>query len=157
MKSTLNRASWRASDLERFESLIQRTETCWLWLGAIDRTGYGRFTFRGSNCFRAHRAAYILYVGEIPEGLVINHTCGVRHCVRPDHLEVTTPAHNAQWNSRARAAGLLPDRLPVAETPEYRRLYMRYYRARRDSGFQGTFQDWWIQQQEKRQGVKNAR
>ena len=44
----------------------------------------------------AHRAAYALDVGPIPEGLTIDHLCRVRHCVRPDHLEPVTQAENTR-------------------------------------------------------------
>lgn len=43
---------------------------------------------------RAHRVAYELLVGPIPEGLVLDHLCRVRHCVNPDHLEPVTKREN---------------------------------------------------------------
>jgi hypothetical protein len=61
----------------------------WYWQGAIDPKGYGR---KGSptKTLYAHRFVYELLVGQIPEGLTIDHLCRVRHCVNPDHMEVTT-------------------------------------------------------------------
>lgn len=42
----------------------------------------------------AHRVAFELWVGEIPPGLVLDHTCRVRHCVAPEHLEAVTQVEN---------------------------------------------------------------
>ena len=74
---------------------------CWLWIGAVDpETGYAKFWFEGKAVL-AHRLVYELYVGEIPDGMTIDHQChtqactgGVlcdhRRCVNPDHLKVAT-------------------------------------------------------------------
>lgn len=63
---------------------------CWLWTGATT-VGYGRF--RGSG---VHRMAYEELVGPIPDGLVMDHLCRVRHCVNPAHLEPVTLAENVR-------------------------------------------------------------
>ena len=51
---------------------------------------------------RAHKVAHLLWNGEVPEGLEIDHTCFDRLCVNPDHLEAVTGEVN---RARARAAG----------------------------------------------------
>ena len=58
---------------------------CWLWTGCTSR-GYGRFSF-GQRQGMAHRFAWTLTNGTIPDGLTIDHLCRTRHCVNPDHLE----------------------------------------------------------------------
>lgn len=61
---------------------------CWLWSAAKWRNGYGVFNDVGSRY--AHRFAYAMLVGPIPDGLTIDHLCRVRRCVRPEHLEAVT-------------------------------------------------------------------
>lgn len=74
---------------ERFWSKVAFTESCWLWNGARTTQGYGRFNVsRGP--VPAHRWSYEFCVGQIPEGLTIDHLCRVRYCVNPDHLEPVT-------------------------------------------------------------------
>jgi hypothetical protein len=62
---------------------------CWLWLGAISH-GYGAFGVGRNKVKRAHRVAYELVKGGIPNGLEPDHLCRVRSCVNPDHLEPVT-------------------------------------------------------------------
>jgi len=87
----------RGSMEMRFWSSLKKTETCWLWEGLISHAGYGRMKghYQGrKQDMRAHRYAYLLLVGPIPEGMTLDHLCRVRHCVNPEHLEVVTPVEN---------------------------------------------------------------
>lgn len=80
---------------ERFWSKVDKTDTCWLWVSRMFWDGYGNFYADSSRpSMRAHRFAYELLVGPIPEGLVIDHLCRVRSCVNPDHLEPVTNQEN---------------------------------------------------------------
>lgn len=77
----------------------QRADGCRVWLGVHDRYGYGRINIATSDGRRqtgAHRAAWMSMVGEIPQGLVIDHLCRNRSCVNPDHLELVTNQVNSQ-------------------------------------------------------------
>ena len=70
---------------------------CWLWTAACDHGGYGYLHIesrRGSPKTGAHRVAYKLLVGPIPDGLDIDHLCRVPACVRPSHLEPVTRSEN---------------------------------------------------------------
>ncbi len=62
---------------------------CWEWTGAVQGSGYGR-----------HREVWQALVGEIPEGLELDHLCKNKMCVNPDHLEPIDVATN-----RRRAVG----------------------------------------------------
>lgn len=84
------------SPAEIFLAKVHKTESCWLWTGA-SWNGYGRFDNE-----RAHRFAYRLFKGPIPEGMEIDHSCHIagqcmktvdcphRRCVNPDHLKAVT-------------------------------------------------------------------
>lgn len=66
---------------------------CHIFTGAKDRDGYGIMTIAGKT-YRTHRYAYEIYNGEIPKNCVIHHTCHVRSCVNPSHLQAVTPQSN---------------------------------------------------------------
>ena len=58
---------------------------CFLWPGAVDQSGYGRVMIKG-KCREAHRLAFEVFEGPIPEGRCVLHKCDVRCCVNPKHL-----------------------------------------------------------------------
>lgn len=80
---------------ERFWSKVDRSggpDACWPWLACYDprpSKGYGRFSLRRRGLL-AHRVAYELLVGPIPDGLTIDHLCRTPLCVNPAHLEPVT-------------------------------------------------------------------
>lgn len=69
-------------------------DECWLWLGSFNHNGYGQFSYRGEN-WRAHRLAWVLSFGEIPETQIVRHKCDTRACCNPNHLELGSVADNA--------------------------------------------------------------
>lgn len=84
---------------ERFFAKVEKGTDCWLWTGAHDKHGYGCFAPDGRRAgprklTRAHRFAYELLVGPIPEGLTLDHLCRVPACVNPAHLEPVTLREN---------------------------------------------------------------
>lgn len=66
---------------------------CWIWTGALMTKGYGTLE-NGQRREGAHRIAYKLRYGSIPEGLTIDHLCRNKPCVNPGHLEAVTNRTN---------------------------------------------------------------
>jgi hypothetical protein len=74
---------------------------CWLWMGT-KRNGYGLFNI-GSKSKSAHRVAYELFIGPIPTGLHLLHSCDTPSCINPAHLRPGTVKENmADRESRRR-------------------------------------------------------
>ena len=70
------------------------SEACALWTGSTNDQGYGRIQLDGETHY-AHRIAWAIFHGPIPEGLVVRHSCHNPTCVRPGHLSIGTAADNA--------------------------------------------------------------
>lgn len=69
---------------------------CWLWLAATQSTKWGEYGafWDGEKLQRAHRVAYKLFRGELPDDLHLDHTCRNTLCVNPWHLEAVTKKVN---------------------------------------------------------------
>ena len=74
---------------------------CWEWKLSRSTGGYGQMTarFEGKSSTTAHRVAYWLFKGFVPNDMEVHHTCFNPWCVNPDHLELVTPQENKYLKS----------------------------------------------------------
>lgn len=82
---------------ERFWAKVQGgdVDSCWLWTGATDGHAYGQINVDGQPV-KAHRVAWALLRGDIPEALTVDHLCFTTLCVNPWHMELVSPAENSR-------------------------------------------------------------
>lgn len=102
---------------ERYERFVVRRDGCWAWDGVTNDRGYGQVDKR-----YAHRVAYELFIGPIPDGLNVLHRCDNPPCSNPEHLFVGTQADNvADAKAKGRLRGA-PRRFTDAQIAEMTRL-----------------------------------
>jgi len=123
----------------RFESYVDRSGDCWLWTGGAS-DGYGKIqedTPSRRKAF-AHRVAYELANGPIPDGLVIDHMCHVTLCVNPSHLRAVASKQNsehkvgAQQNSKSGFLGVV-EYYPGCWRGQVKHLGKTHYTGRYDT------------------------
>jgi len=66
---------------------------CWIWEMCIGNDGYGKVSYKGKT-YRAHRHSYEVFKDDIPEGLLVCHSCDTPSCVNPEHLFLGTHQDN---------------------------------------------------------------
>lgn len=85
----------RNDDELRFDSFVDKSESCWNWTGYRNKGGYGRLNI-GQNHILAHRYSYERQYGPIPEGFMVDHMCHNPSCVNPSHLRLATGKQNQE-------------------------------------------------------------
>ncbi len=96
----------------RFWGKVERGDGCWIWRGSsYAKTGYGQ-AYDANGGRLAHRMAYELVVGKIPDGLTLDHLCRTRLCVNPSHLEPVTRGENTMRGDTVTAKNKLKTACP---------------------------------------------
>lgn len=82
------------------KKVLKDENGCWVWQGAVFKKPTGNYGMirigpaGGSKTYKAHRISYEVFVGDIPKGLEIDHTCRNKLCINPEHLEPVTHTEN---------------------------------------------------------------
>jgi hypothetical protein len=92
--------------VRRFEARVDRSGECHEWTGGLQTRGYGWLGTLRIGSGLAHRFAWELAKGLIPDGLTIDHCCRNKRCVRVEHMELVTREENTRrrWTWRTESA-----------------------------------------------------
>lgn len=109
MRPRTRKMALTMGDVERFWRTVEKggDGECWLWKGVVSRAKgfeYGAF-YHEDLQWKAHRVAYELTVGPIPEGMTLDHVenrgCRSKLCCNPAHLEPVTQSENTMRQYRS--------------------------------------------------------
>jgi hypothetical protein len=111
---------------DRFWAKVEYDKAgCWLWTASLSEDGYGYFGVHevdGWRMRKAHRIAYQLAYGPIPEGVRVLHTCDDPRCVNPEHLFLGTQTDNMR-DMAAKGRGVYRARLTAEQVRTIRARY----------------------------------
>ena len=115
------------SDKDRiFNNINSMTDNgCWEWMGTKLRGGYGGLSVRGKT-WQAHRFSYVVFIGEIPDGMLVCHACDNPSCVNPNHLFLGTHKTNAEDRVKKKRSSV-GESFPKSKLKEQEILEIRRY------------------------------
>jgi len=95
-------------------SIPEPNSGCWLWIGSINRLGYGQTAYF-SGITKAHRLSWSVHRGPIPDRMMVLHKCDNRQCINPDHLFLGTQTDNMRDMTAKGRGKVIPQ--PGASNP----------------------------------------
>lgn len=120
MSRSINERFWSKVD-------VQGEDACWLWQASEGAHGYGQYRFKGT-IDKAHRVAYELTNGTIPDGMWVLHRCDNRLCCNPNHLRLGSADDNVSEEiGKERASHVVRNRVESFTTsPTYDPEFLSY-------------------------------
>lgn len=110
---------------ERFDAgaTVRPSDGCWPWQRTTNNMGYGMVSCGRQKKMLAHRAAYELFVGPVPAGLVVHHHCKNPLCCNPAHLQAVTRSEHAALDAwpQCQPQELCRQGHPISTMPSGRR------------------------------------
>jgi hypothetical protein len=127
---------------------VIQPDGCVVWTGARTKNGYGVLIWAANPIERqvAHRLAYRLLVGEVPDGLVLDHLCRNRLCINVSHLEPVTRGENVMRGETLAAANAAKVQCNSGHpyTPENTITDKHGWRRCRECSY-ARFRRWWAE------------
>lgn len=106
---------------QRFWDKVEKTNTCWLWIGYKMKSGHGQFQTLEKVDY-AYRYSWLLHYGDIPKGMYVCHKCDNGSCVNPEHLFLGTQKDNVHDMQRKNRSAKYKLSFEIAE--EIRKKYI---------------------------------
>lgn len=104
---------------------VNASTECWEWNKGVNRQGYGRIQLINRKGARAHRAAYEVFKGQIPQGMCVCHKCDNRKCINPDHLFLGTYKDNYR-DSKEKGRNAKGEKISQAKLTEEQARFVKY-------------------------------